>query len=489
MTGAYNRTKRLALDTAVISALLLGYGAGYVFGCAGRYYLSGAAIVGMALLLALLFYFRNGTLLDPELVFSLFWFGGAGLSALKLSRLAQDWTWESWAAFFLVYVFFLAGYELLRLLLPRREGRGDVPQRSEAETERLQNLLVALIAGTTIVASLCFLYEAWRLTLIPLFSSKPHAYSEFHISGVHYFTVSCVLVPALAVLYFMLGKDRERKPSWFEKGLVLLLCAMSLAIPVLAVSRFQLILSVTLAVVSWLSLEEKRQKELLSAPRKEEGLEETQEGIRKEKQKGRKRHAGLILLLLLAMIPLYVGLTVARNHDVEYLNGIFEMKNEKTPIFITQPYMYIANNYDNFNCLTWAPFTHTEGLRMAYPVIVLTGQKFRHPEWVDFPIYVTKTELTTVTLIYDAYYDFGLAGVAGFGFGLGLFGAFVTWLSRRSRNPVGALFFAQALTYFALSFFTTWYSNPATWFYYGLTVLYFGVLLVGNRRKERMRKE
>ena len=27
------------------------------------------------------------------------------------------------------------------------------------------------------------------------------------------------------------------------------------------------------------------------------------------------------------------------------------MKNESTPIFITQPYMYIANNYENFNYL------------------------------------------------------------------------------------------------------------------------------------------
>ena len=36
---------------------------------------------------------------------------------------------------------------------------------------------------------------------IPLFNSAPHAYSYFHISGVHYFTISCILIPALTVLY------------------------------------------------------------------------------------------------------------------------------------------------------------------------------------------------------------------------------------------------------------------------------------------------
>ena len=51
------------------------------------------------------------------------------------------------------------------------------------------------------------------------------------------------------------------------------------------------------------------------------------------------------------MIPIYVLLTFARGHDVSYLNGIFQMKNSEMPIFITQPYMYIANNYDNLSLI------------------------------------------------------------------------------------------------------------------------------------------
>ena len=54
-----------------------------------------------------------------------------------------------------------------------------------------------------------------------------------------------------------------------------------------------------------------------------------------------------------------------------YLNGIFEMKNAATPIFITQPYMYIANNYDNFDCLVGAsgPFYGTKGNVSALGII------------------------------------------------------------------------------------------------------------------------
>mgnify|MGYP007107557796 CR=1 FL=1 len=37
----------------------------------------------------------------------------------------------------------------------------------------------------------------------------------------------------------------------------------------------------------------------------------------------------MIVTSLLIMIPVYVLLTVARRHNVTYLNGIFEMKNSK----------------------------------------------------------------------------------------------------------------------------------------------------------------
>ena len=46
-----------------------------------------------------------------------------------------------------------------------------------------------------------------------------------------------------------------------------------------------------------------------------------------------------------------------------------------------------------------------------FPLWAFTGLKFLKPELVNWPLYTTKEELTTVTLFYDAYYDFGVAGV------------------------------------------------------------------------------
>ena len=170
-----------------------------------------------------------------------------------------------------------------------------------------------------------------------------------------------------------------------------------------------------------------------------------------------------------ALLVLYVILTVARSHSVEYLNGIFEMKRNY-PIFISQPYIYIANNYDNLNCLIRDLTHHTFGIRSLYPLWALTGLKFVFPQLVSSPLFVTKTELTTLTLFYDAWYDFGTTGVVLFS---GILGGLCYFLEKRigeDHGPAVCVFFAQIAVYLSLSFFTTWFSNPATWFYFAETL-------------------
>ena len=81
----------------------------------------------------------------------------------------------------------------------------------------------------------------------------------------------------------------------------------------------------------------------------------------------------MIVTGLLIMIPVYVLLTVARRHNVTYLNGIFEMKNSKMPIFITQPYIYVANNFENFNCMVEQLTAHNMGTADAVSVFCTDG--------------------------------------------------------------------------------------------------------------------
>ena len=213
---------------------------------------------------------------------------------------------------------------------------------------------------------------------------------------------------------------------------------IALAIPILCVSRFQLIFAVILAVLTYIQMDSRLN--LLYA-----------------------------VFALAALVPLYLLLTVARSHDVTYLNAVFEMKNGNMPIFITQPYMYVANNYDNFNCLVEELGSHSWGLKMLAPLWTLSGLKFKFPGLVNFPYFVNKEELTTLTVFYDAYYDFGIIGVLGLSCILGALAFYMMQAMKKVRNPIMYLFYSQIAIYMMLSFFTTWFSNPATWFYLAVT--------------------
>ena len=436
---------------------LISYAVSFTAARLGWFLPSGLALMLGGFCLYWKDYKASGDLIHLRGLFGLFFVGGQGLSCLKLSRLQVPWSTVTWLCFLLAVVAFYLAYEAAaRFLGPVKDphwlettARG---QRSLLWRERRLELwkyetpLFHSIAAVTVVSAAAFGVEAAIVGDIPFFvRGVPHAYSYFHVSGLHYFTVSCVLTPSLFVLYCMASTDRKKgRGIW-----ALLLTLVSLMIPVLCVSRFQLILAVGMAVFTAAAV---------------------------------NKRIRMVHILLLAgfMVPAYVVLTIARSHDVAYLNGIFEMKSSAMPIFITQPYMYIANNYDNFNCLVEQLPAHSLGLRMLFPLWALTGLKFLVPSLVDFPLYTDKVELTTLTLIYDAYYDFGVLGVALF---CGLLGAVCYVLVRelgRMKDPIGYVFYAQMAMYMTLSFFTTWFSNAATWFYFAVTGAIY--VYVGQRK-------
>ncbi len=399
----------------------------YIASCAELYYLSGLVLMAEAVCLYVHWSKEDGNLTELRALFTLAWVGGQGIACLKLSRLQSDWLPVTWLCFFLIYIGFGIGYEW--------GGKKQRTVRRELCKDEIQaGRLLACITGLAAVSLICFIFEAVRVGFIPLFSKEPHAYSHFHVSGVHYFTISCILIPAITVLFLKVGNIKGRK----EKILLLTANIEAVAVPVLCVSRFQLLFAVGFAVVTYVMVY----------------------------QSIRLRTLGMILA---ALIPVYVILTVFRHHDVAYLNGIFEMRYEKTPIFITQPYMYVANNFENFNCMVEQLDQHSFGMRMLFPVFALTGLKFVFPQLTSYTVYLTKPELTTLTMFYDAYYDFGVLGVFLFAVLIGGAAGRIGKSIKGCSNPTAYLFYGQIAIYLGLAFFTTWFSNPTTWFWLVLT--------------------
>lgn len=466
----------------------------FVLGEAGLSAPSGLCLIFAAAFLYLTEYRRTRSTLNLRGLLALGLLGGEGVARFQLSRLSTDWTMQTWLSFYLFYLIFdlfaqfaeqagtagadrrVSGSEVSRTADSASNGVRDAgvfhgcPGTEEEELAEMMDgncghgctavgegagpdlhFFRFAILGLLAISWAAFLFEARRLGFVPLFTvDTPHAYSYFHVKGVHYFTTLAVLTPAVSMLYLGARRKQGLRPD----VLALLGLLLPIILTLLMVSRFQFMISVILAVfVALLS--------------------------------GRRYKLWQLLLLLALMVAAYVFITIERAHSVEYLNGIFEMKDPSTPIFITQPYMYIANNYDNFNVMTRELTTHAHGLRMLYPFVTLSGLKFFVPALAQgFPLFVTKEELTTVTMLYDAWYDFGLAGIVLFAVVLGLVSGAVSRAHRKDQNPFSALLYAQLAFYYLVSFFTTWFSNPATWFYLGISfVLYLGYACSARKRR------
>ncbi len=433
----------------------------------GRPLLSGCILLFLGLFLGVWFYLRERSIVSLRLLLSVFWIGGEGLAVFRLSFLMTEWTDSTWFAFSAFYLCFLGGYDLFDFLRKRRSGAAGQaagpgsaaasknmlrnPVRSgkltAREPEEMDRRLDRCILFMSVLPLCTFLLEVCILGYIPLFSEETHAYDHFHISGVHYFTVSGIFVPALIVIRILAGSEKPDKKS----RMVYAVCSMAaLLIPVLCISKFQLVMLLVYPAVILLLLIPEIPGKILAL-------------------------GGAVLTVIMAAAAVFM--TANRHYEPGYIRGIFEIRDASMPEAFQYVYMYIANNYANFNELSKAlqagEVVHTMGLRQLFPLFALTGLKFAFPQLVSFPQPVTKTELNTLTMIYDAYYDFGMPGVILFSLVLGAVCSAVSYRARTSRRPAACLLYGQFAIYLTLSFFSAWFTVPTTWFWFALTFMFW----------------
>ena len=409
---------------------MLSFFVSYIASLAKWYYASGIILIVEAVYLYVHWVRESGSFVELRALFTLAWVGGQGISCLKLSTLQDTWSYITWLSFFVIYIAFGIGYEWGRKY-SRVEGKE--PEKNKKKANRLFRCIMLLL----VVSAGCFVIEIIRIGYIPVFSDEPYSYSYFRMSALHYLhycAISCILIPGLTVLW----KKIDSEESKWRNGAIIIANIVAFAVPFLYVSRFQFLFEIGVAAVIYILINKNMRKRTL-------------------------------VLLGLMVCAAYVVITLSQKRDAIYLNNVFKMKYTHMPVFLTQPYIYIANNYDNFDCLVKNLPKFSYGLRMLFPFVSLTGLKFVMPNLVPATVYLTSTELTTFTMFYDAYYDFGVIGVFVIALLIGVVAKVIIDIIKKSDNPVVYLLYGQIAVYLALAFFTTWFSSPATWFWLIIT--------------------
>ena len=182
---------------------------------------AGYVLLVAAVVMGLYFYKKDQSLVSFRFLLSIFWTAGEGLGVMQLSHLQSSWTSQAWLSFSGFYLLFLAGYEGIEAWLSRRAItlKTKVRHQKRSHKEQFQNRLFRCIRIVSLVTFATFVLEAVILGYVPLFSTETHAYDHFHISGVHYFTVSCMFTHSLTLIYLLMYTEKKKKTdSRLEKG-------------------------------------------------------------------------------------------------------------------------------------------------------------------------------------------------------------------------------------------------------------------------------
>ena len=384
-------------------------------------------------------------LFHPVALFSGFWVGVAGLSNFRLSGFQHKWSIYMFVVVFTVYITFVLGYYLgkrTKLKTPISYGKTDV------------NKLYYALIGVFLATVLCFIAEILILGFVPLFDPRMEAYQLFHVTGLHYFTVTAGILPCLTVVYKGYG---GKKATWFIN-------VVAFAIPVLIISRQLLLLQVISSLVVYNYIYKK-----VSLP--------------------------MLIIVGLASMIIFSMLLKLRHQDTNYINEVsnitlteeeegeageehkvsgllnFINTNETAnKVFrkLVQPYMYLTMNFENLRNIVENFNDYQYGKHTIFPVFAFTNTK----KYVDYSYveeYLTNENFTTSTFMSDVYYDFGYVGAVLVPLLFGwIFGMNHRSMMEKKSNKLVIAVYSIMVYCLIFSFFVPWYSSPTIWFYMGI---------------------
>lgn len=360
------------------------------------------------LLLAILiisFSWKGSDILSPARLFLIVWSLAIGLAELKLSRFQFEWPAYSWIVILTcIFGTAIGMFTLYVVNYGKTSSRLVVDIRKSFIGYKIksQYLFFAIIA---IFLSYIISYYAIYLIqgFIPYFTLHPDA-TRTKWGGI--FGIGLLVQAIPAILYLIFVYFIFVRKEMIKKAVLALVGLFTVITYLFILQRYFLILPLILILVL---------------------------GYYCTKKINKKNF--LIFIVLAGVIIYSISSLRVSAYAFNILYVISEMKVPPRYGFISEPYMYIVMNLENFARASNYLDSFSYGLFSFDFVLALTGVKSSLAEYVrasQFP-YVITNSFNTYTMYFEFYRDFGIFGVGFLSFA---FGAFVSHLYYRlKRKP------------------------------------------------------
>lgn len=400
---------------------------------------------------------RNADLLSPARLFGFIWCFSIGLTELKFSALQHQWSAESWVLLvigvgaFLIGIFVAYVLNFQRNLLPLEEMRNRL-RNERVEEGRLFWLIIVsfVIYATAYYAN--YRVRGWLpVDVIGTAISRV----DFNVSGLTLWLYTATFIIFFVMLYFLLARgDRWKK---IILGLIL---SVTLGSFFLLLMRYPIIMAVVIGFTV---------------------LYYATHSIRLQ--------TAVPLFLVVAGFFYWISSLRFTTVVSTYLYSVSKMKFPKEYAFLTEPYMYVVTNLENFARSVDKADYHTFGYFTLDFVTAIAGLKYWVLEYFRFsrtPYLISN--YNTYTAFWWFYSDFGALGLAliplclGFGTGL-LYYRMRSQPSMKNITAYGVAVFCMFISYFNFPF-------AFLWFVFNLLALYLVMrwtLVTHERRTEGLK--
>jgi len=383
----------------------------------------------------------------------LVWSLAIGLADLKLSRFQIEWTAYSWIILLIAILSFTIGVFVIYSVNSDKDVLEIEGIREQFKGFQLDSqFLLRIIYILFVLYILSYLISYLIIGYFPLFSVRP---SESRVGwGIFGFGLLNHMAPP--ILFFITLYIVFIKGELVNKVFLIVVALMTMATNLFLLHRFDLVLWLVVTSVFLF--------------------------YTTDKMKFRN-----VIIILIFFIALMYGVSALRlsRYVTNLLYYLAEMKFSVKYAFLTEPYMYISMNLENFANAVDKLQTFDYGFNTFNFLLALTGLQdmiFEYAAIKDFPHIIT-SNYNTYSSLFAYYKDFGVIGIGFIPFSLGMLIAGLHKKMRKEPNLTTIAVYGVFVFVMIFSFFV----NALGWlhFIFNLSLFYFISRMIISRSNQK----
>lgn len=334
---------------------------------------------------------KNTDVFAPGRLFLLVWSLVIGLATLKLSRLQREWSSFGWVVILVPVLSFTIGMFVVYVLNSRhklfdvKETR-NILRKISINSSYLFSAILILFTLYIISFFASFLIMGY----LPIFSKfAAVARMNWGVFGLGLFVQSFPVIIFLSILFLFVVKGEK-----FKKLFIILILITTFFSYLSLLQRYYIIFAIMMSMVFTYYYSDKLQ-------------------FRN------------VLLILLVMVAIIYGLSSVRmsTYAINLLYYVSEMKYSSRYAMVTEPYMYLVMNLENFAHAAEKVHTFYYGYFSFDFVFAITGLKHVISEYLhimELP-FLLSNNYNTYTMFFVYFRDFGIYGPGLISFMIGFF--------------------------------------------------------------------